>query len=169
MGGFHNHLHSAALTLGLLNELIEPLPAEPGVAFVAMPFSDGFPELFPRFFAPALRASGYRAIRAWGGIVNEDYQELLHTLMSKCGALLADLTNIRENVLLAVGISLARDDMKVFLIAEKTEERIPSNLKHLPIFRYDRTWKGWPMYGVRRLASYVARPERSRAFLKPGQ
>ncbi|HYP97669.1 MAG TPA: hypothetical protein VER96_03275 [Polyangiaceae bacterium] len=35
------------------------------------------------------------ALRAWGGFGTEEYQELLYTLIDKCGTMLADIAGAR--------------------------------------------------------------------------
>lgn len=57
----------------LLADLLQPLGAEPDTCFVAMPFAQPYAGYFTRLYRPALERAGFRAIRAWGGLVDEEY------------------------------------------------------------------------------------------------
>ena len=167
-------LHTASLNF--LRALIEPLPMERKTAFVAMPFHDHFPGLYTALYQPALRGSGYRAIRAWGGLAHEEYQSLLWTLMEKCGVMLADLSTLNLNVLLEVGAGLARENMKVFLVADKNQPDVPSNIADLAVFEYNRNSKRWPEDAQQLLTAQIALAQfalatapRARHSGKPGQ
>jgi hypothetical protein len=146
-------LHSASLFF--LNEILETLEVEKDTAFVVMPFSPEFRNFFPSFYQPLLKEVGYLAIRAWGGLSSEDYQVLLGTLMRKCGAVLAELTTLNQNVLHEIGMAEGRDQW-LFLIAEKNRVIPPSNLADLAIFEYERNQEGWEEIAITELAMMIS-------------
>jgi hypothetical protein len=142
--------------LAFVDEILVPLPREPDTAFVAMPFSEErFLENFPTLYAPLLRELDCCAIRAWGSVAEEDYQEIIPTLISRCGVLLADLTTHAPNVLHEVGIAHAQDQL-LLLVAEGDEVSPPSNLANLMVFRYERKGSDWHEVAVARIAIEIA-------------
>jgi hypothetical protein len=149
-----DRLNSSSLIF--LRELISPLPVEPDTAFVAMPFAEGMRENFPLLYVPVLRKSGYRALRAWGGLGSEEYQELVTTLISKCGVVLADLTTLNQNVLHEVGFAHGRDDILLLLVAEKDKVVPPSNLSNLAIFQYEKKGENWQKEAIPLLVMMIA-------------
>jgi hypothetical protein len=146
-------LHSASLFF--LNEILKMLETEKDTAFVVMPFSPEFRKKFPSFYQPLLKEVGYRAIRAWGGLSSEDYQVLLGTLMSKCGAVLAELTTLNPNVLHEIGMAEGRDQW-LFLIAEKNKVIPPSNIADLAIFEYEAEKENWEEIAISELAMMIS-------------
>jgi len=147
-------LHTAALVF--VNEILTPLSQERDTAFVAMPFSRRFRGNFPTLYAPLLRELDYRAIRAWGGLADEDYQEVVLTLISKCGVLLADVTTRAPNVLHEVGVAQGQNDILLVLVAEKNRQQPPSNLGNLMVFPYEREGRNWQRVAVFGLAALIA-------------
>jgi hypothetical protein len=94
--GFDDMVSAA---LWLARACIEPLPEEPSSAFVSMPFAEPFATRYRQFYVPLLRAQGFRALRAWGGVAFEDYWDLLVALIKKASGFLADITGNNLNVL----------------------------------------------------------------------
>lgn len=146
-------LHSGSLAF--LNDALKKLQTEEDTAFVAMPFSAKFRKNFVKLYQPLLERLGYRSLRAWGGLASEDYQVLLGTLMSKCGAVLAELTTLNKNVLHEIGMAEGRDQW-LFLIAEKDKVKPPSNIADLAIFQYEREGKDWEQKAIDELAMMIS-------------
>lgn len=146
-------LHSGSLAF--LNDALKIPETEADTAFVAMPFSAKFRTNFVTLYQPLLSRLGYRSLRAWGGLASEDYQVLLGTLMSKCGAVLAELTTLNKNVLHEIGMAEGRDQW-LFLIAEKDKVKPPSNIADLAIFEYERGEKGWEQKAIDELALMIS-------------
>lgn len=146
-------LHSGSLAF--LNDALKTLQMEEDTAFVAMPFSAKFRKNFVNLYQPLLRRLDYRSLRAWGGLSSENYQVLLGTLMSKCGAVLAELTTLNQNVLHEIGMAEGHDQW-LFLIAEKDKVKPPSNIADLAIFQYEREGKDWEQKAIDELAMLIS-------------
>lgn len=135
-----DQLHSAGLVF--LGDLLKPLRTSRTTAFVAMPFAPPFDAYFAKFYTPLLRELNFSAMRAWGGLSHENYQEIVHTLIRKSGVVLADLTTSNLNVIHEVGLAEGMGKT-VFLIVARDETLPPSNLSDLAIVTYDRSNEGW--------------------------
>lgn len=140
---------------GLLTELIEPLEAEPGTCFVAMPFRRPFVDYFGSYYRPALARAGFRAIRAWGGISSEEYYPFVGTLISRCGAVFAELATLNLNVINEIGFAHGAN-RPTFLVMPKQTRGPPSNIARLPIFQYSADGPGWQSKDVPRLVRFIA-------------
>jgi len=134
--------------LDFLKGLIAPLPVSRTTAFVAMPFAPPHDAYFASFYAPVLRELRLTAIRAWGGLGSESYQEIMHLLIEKSAAVLADLTTLNINVVHEIGVAEGRGK-RTFLLAAKDEVIPPSNLGDLAIWHYDRAAPGWEAEAIR--------------------
>jgi len=155
-------LHAAALKF--VHELLAPLPREPDTAFVAMSFTDSrVCGNFPTLYVPLLRKLGYRAIRAWGGLGDEDYQEAVLALISKCGVLLADITTHSPNVLHEVGFAQSRDDILLLLVAEHGSANPPSNVANMMVFPYEAEGPNWQEAAVLEIVAGIAILEEEQA------
>ena len=126
-------LHSAGLTF--LRDLVGTQSGR-GMAFVAMPFQSPHDRLFHELYRPVLARDGLYGIRAWGGLAHERYQPILHTLIAKSDAVLADLTGANPNVLHECGVAEGMDK-PLFLIVDHRAELPPTNLLDLMILDYD--------------------------------
>ena len=128
---------SAALWLARAR--IEPLPEEPSSAFVSMPFAEPFATRYRQFYVPLLRAQGFRALRAWGGVAFEDYWDLLVALIKKASGFLADITGNNLNVLHEVGLAegLGKTAM---LVIQGTDALAASNLGYHAAPRSTSRW-----------------------------
>lgn len=129
--------------LRLARGCVEPLNEEAHTAFVAMPFAEPFATRYQTLYVPLLRANGYHALRAWGGMAFEDYWDLLLTLIEKSGVVLADLTGANPNVMHEVGLAEGMGKT-AFLIIEKSEEEPASNLGYHAVMSYDPHDPAWP-------------------------
>jgi hypothetical protein len=136
---------SAALWLARV--CIEPLPEEPSSAFVSMPFAEPFATRYRQFYVPLLRAQGFRAFRAWGGVAFEDYWDLLVALIRKASGFLADVTGNNPNVLHEIGMAegLGKTAM---LVIEGTDALAPSNLGYHAVVSYFPNDPGWPKSSI---------------------
>lgn len=139
---------------GLVTELIYPLEAEADTCFVAMPFRRPFVDYFGSYYRPALERAGFRAIRAWGGISSEEYYSFVGTLISRCGAVFAELGRLNLNVINEIGLAHGAD-RQTFLVMRRQKRDPPSNIAQLPIFQYSDDGEGWPRADVARLARFV--------------
>jgi hypothetical protein len=159
-------LHSAALAL--LNEILGRMKGNPRTAFVAMPFS--VPHMarhYPDLYAPLLRILELRPLRAWGGFGTEDYQDLLYTLIDRCGAMLADITTLNPNVMHEVGYALGKGNKFIILVAEKGQE-VPANLGDLAVLTYRAKGRGWQGRAAGEIAAAVALYQFAAATAAPG-
>lgn len=138
----------------LLADLLQPLPAEPDTCFVAMPFRQPYAGQFCRWYRPALARAGFRAIRAWGGLTDEEYYPFIAPLIARCAAVLADLSARNLNVANEVGLAHGAN-CPTFLVIRADAGPPPSNLADLLILRYDRKLPGWPENDIDRLSEFV--------------
>ncbi len=139
----------------LLQMLVEPLAAEADTCFVAMPFRPPYGRTFVSYYRPALAAAGFRAVRAWGGIANEEYYPFIAPIMARCAAVLAELSTLNLNVINEVGLAHGAN-RPTFLVMGMHERRLPpSNLGDLLILDYDRRASGWPQSDVPRLTRFI--------------
>ena len=113
-------------------------------AFVAMPFS--VPHMARHYsepYAPLLKTLELKPLRAWGGFGTEDYEDLLYTLIDRCGAMLADIATLNPNEMHEVGHALGKGNKFVILLAEKGQD-VPANLGDFTAWRAGR-------WGLRRI------------------
>jgi len=146
-------LHSAALAV--LNEIIGSMGRDARTAFVAMPFS--VPHMarhYPEFYAPLLKSLDLKPLRAWGGFGTEDYQDLLYTLIDRCGAMLADITTLNPNVMHEVGYALGKGNKFVILLAEHGQD-VPANLGDLTVLTYRAKGRRWQERAAAEIAAAV--------------
>ena len=133
-------LHTASLVF--VRELLEPLDDEAGTstAFVIMPF--GLADRYRALYLPILSRLGYRGFRAWGGILREDYQELMTMLIRRSSLCLGDLTTANVNVAYEVGFAHGCD-LTTLLIAEAGTTGLPANFGDLAVVAYPRGTPAW--------------------------
>src|SRR5262249_23929628 len=60
--------------------------------FIIMPFTEPFRGYYSRFYRRCVNFAGFAAIRAWEGVTNEHYHQMLFVLIRKCGVALADVS-----------------------------------------------------------------------------
>lgn len=129
--------------------VIQDVDKEPNTCFVIMPFGEPFSDYYKCFYSKALKLAGYSPLRAWIGLTNESYLNLLQSLTSKCGVALADLTPEMDsdfpnlNVIHEIGLNQGSDNL-IFLLKQPGEHVLPSNLIGSAIMEYDPTMDGWP-------------------------
>ena len=121
----------------LLAYLLEPLDMEKDTCFIAMPFREPFLSRYDDLYRPSLERAGFRAVRAWGGLSSEEYAMTMLTLISRCGALLADITGNNHNVVHEVGVAHGMVKPSFILIREDGRD-IPTNLDHIPVMTYPK-------------------------------
>jgi len=138
----------------LVSELIQPLDGEIDTCFVAMPFRKPFVDYFGAYYQPALARAKFRAIRAWGGISSEEYYSFVGTLISRCGAVFAELSTLNPNVMNEIGFAHGAN-RHTFLVMRRRAAEPPSNIAQLPIFQYSDKGEEWQRRDVPRLASFI--------------
>lgn len=138
----------------LLARLLESLDAEPETCFVAMSFREPFLRFFTTFYRPSLERNGMRAIRAWGGLASEEYYISLLTLISRSGAMLADVSTLNANVINEIGIAHGAPRV-AFLIGRHPVRRLPSNIAHIPVHTYRPDRRDWPRTAIGKCAAYI--------------
>jgi hypothetical protein len=116
-----------------------------------MPFSEEYRENFPSFYAPLLKRFGYQAIRAWGGIANEEYYEVVLTLIDKSTAILVELSELNLNVMYEIGYSHAQPKL-IYPLLEANVPVPASNLRGLYIVRYTSGGEGWQKKAIEECA-----------------
>jgi hypothetical protein len=127
-----NNLHSASLEFA--REIIKPTSEDQKVAFVSMPFI--LEDRYFDFYLPLLKKLGYIGFRAWGGLANEYYQELMIELIRKSGTVLVDLTGLNVNVIYEMGLAHGMKK-SVFPIVDETQTQVPANFGDLSIAQYN--------------------------------
>ena len=142
--------------LAYLKQAVSMLQEEPDTAFVIMPFAPPYAGYFATFYRPALEATGCRAFRAWGGLSNEDYCELLLALIGRCGLVWADVSDQNPNVFYETGAAHALGKVAVLIVHEAQAEQVPANIGHDAVIRYDPAKPDWPQGAIRLLALTVA-------------
>ena len=144
-------LSPAALLLTYGLEVVKP---DNDTCFIAMPFQSPFLEHFTALYRPALALINMQAVRAWGGLSSEEYYMSLQTIISRSGAMLAELATGNPNVYNEIGI--AHGTLRpVFLVCRAPGEDVPSNIGHLPVCVYDDRNRRWQVRERRRLAEYM--------------
>jgi hypothetical protein len=144
-------LSPAALLLTYGLEVVKP---DNDTCFIAMPFQSPFLEHFAALYRPALAQINMQAVRAWGGLSSEEYYMSLQTVISRSGAMLAELATGNPNVYNEIGI--AHGTLRpVFLVCRAPGEDVPSNIGHLPVCVYDDRSRPWRARERRRLAEYM--------------
>ncbi len=138
----------------LLVDLLQPLGAEADSCFVAMPFARPYAGYFSQLYRPALARAGFRAIRAWGGLVDEEYFPFVGALIARCAAVLGELSARNLNVAIEVGLAQGAN-CPTFLLARMNAGPPPSNLADLALLRYDPAAPGWPAPDIPRLAKFI--------------
>jgi hypothetical protein len=137
-----------------LEDLLHPVARERSICFVAMPFQAPFLDYFRTYYRSALAQAGFSAIRAWGGIGAEEYYPFVGTLISRCGAVLAELGTLNLNVINEIGLAHG-NNIPVFLVMRDQHRGPPSNLARLAVFRYPATGTPPGRDDVARLERFV--------------
>ncbi|MDM0001799.1 hypothetical protein QTI24_24540 [Variovorax sp. J22P240] len=152
------HTRDASVLLShafrLVSDLLEPLEGESDTCFVAMPFGAPFAGYFASYYRPALASAGFRAIRAWGGLSEEEYYSFLAPLINRCASVLAELGSLNPNVMNEVGLAHGTN-RPTFLIMRAQRRPPPSNLADLPILEYSDQAAGWQAAAVPTLAKFI--------------
>jgi hypothetical protein len=154
--GWHKGLQGDELIAELLSRAYDlaalavmTAPKEERTCFVIMPFSSPFRDYYRLFYRKSLKLAGYESIRAWEGLTNEHYLQMIYMLLHKCGAALADLTPpagsdvSNLNVIHEIGINMGVGNV-TYMIRQSREFVLPSNLTGLPLITYDPTADDWP-------------------------
>jgi hypothetical protein len=95
-----------------------------------------------------------QAVRAWGGLSSEEYYLSLLTVISRSGAMLAELGSGNPNVYNEIGIGHGTL-RPVFLVCRAPGEEVPSNIGHIPVCVYDDGKARWQARERQRLAEYM--------------
>ncbi|HEX2120258.1 MAG TPA: tetratricopeptide repeat protein [Thermoanaerobaculia bacterium] len=142
-------------SLAWLAKAIDLLDVEEDTAFVIMPFKPPFASYFATFYRPALEEGGYRAFRAWGGLSNEDYCDLLLKLISKCGLVWADVSELNPNVLYEIGAAHAFGKLSMIVVRQDDAAATPANIGHDAVIAYSTTHGQWPETTVLMNAMFI--------------
>lgn len=144
-----------------LERAVDGLDIEPDTAFVVMPFNEPYAGRFHTLYRPALELAGFRAFRAWGGLSDERYCDMLLALIAKVGFVWTDVSGMNLNVMYELGAAHA-GNRQAIIVTEKTsrsspeEFGIPANIGHDVVARYSPDDEGWPEHDVVGLALTVA-------------
>jgi hypothetical protein len=143
--------------LALLTALIEPLPTESSLWFVAMPFRQPFAGYFSSYYRPLAVAMDGRALRGWGDLSGEAYVELMLTIMRRCHGVIADLSGLNANVFYEVGVARGLGKPLVPVCQRKWVAGLPSNVgSDQLLLAYSPREKGWPDLAALRGAAQVS-------------
>lgn len=143
-------------SLAYLREIVAQLEIEPETAFVIMPFKQPYASYFATLYRPSLEQCGYRAFRAWGGLSNEDYCDLLLQLIAKSGLVWADVSESNDNVLYEIGAAHAFGKLSMLVVREDLGDASPANIGHDALIRYSPAAEDWPDGTVRMLAALLS-------------
>ena len=125
-----------SICMRLARDLVLGLSHEEGTCFVAMPFSKPYEDRYLNLYRGLSRRMDKQGFRAWGGILEEEHQELLLAVIAKCGALIADVTAPNANVTLELGFAIGRR-IPVYLLAEEARWKPTANIPREWIYLYD--------------------------------
>ena len=142
--------------LSFLTKAIDLVKVEEDTAFVIMPFRPPFSSYFATFYRPSLEEAGYRAFRAWGGLSDEDYADLLLRLIAKSGMVWADVSELNYNVLYEIGAAHALGKISILVVREEDENKIPANIGHDAISRYSPSAEDWPEGAILEKSTVIA-------------
>jgi tetratricopeptide (TPR) repeat protein len=120
-----------------------------------MPFKPPYAGYFATFYRPSLEATGYRAFRAWGGLSNEDYCDLLLKLIGKSGMVWADVSELNYNVLYEIGAAHALGKLSMLVVAESEARAVPANIGRDAVVRYSTADQDWPEGTVLMMAALI--------------
>ncbi len=121
--------------LRFARELVIGLAEEADTCFVALPFKAPYEDRYLNFYRLSARRMGWRSIRAWGGLGQEEHQELLLALIAKSGTLMAEVSEPNPNVALEIGFALGQGKM-AFLVAEQDRWKSAANIQLDWVFPY---------------------------------
>ncbi len=142
-------------SLAWLAEVVQGMEPEPDTAFVIMPFAPPWAGYFATFYRPALEAAGCRAFRAWGGLSNEQYADLLLALIARSGLVWADISERNPNVLYEIGAAHAFGRMAVLLVHEDQAALVPANIGHDAVITYSPSAEDFPDGMVRLMGMLI--------------
>ena len=148
------------------------LQKEESTCFVIMPFARPYSDYYPIFYRRSLELAGYRALRAWEGLTNEHYMQMIYMLLHRCGAALADVSPDRQtsrpnlNVIHEIGMNAGAGNI-TYLICQRAQVDLPSNLAGLPIARYRPAARNWPEGQARRIAPMLRELDASPGIRSP--
>jgi hypothetical protein len=134
--------------LRYLAGVIEATADEPDTAFVIMSFSPPYSDRFAEFYRPTLELAGFRCFRAWGGLSDENYGDLLIALISRCGAVWADVSEPNLNVYYEVGAAHALGKPAMLVASTEHSVDVPANIGHDVVFSYDPSDDDYPDVAV---------------------
>jgi hypothetical protein len=135
-------------SLAWLTKAVDQLEVEHDTAFVIMPFAEPYASYFGTYYRPALEGVGLRTFRAWGGLSNEDYCDLLLRLIAKCGFVWADVSELNHNVLYEIGAAHAMDKLSMLVVRDDDAHAIPANIGHDTVIRYYPSSERWPREAI---------------------
>jgi hypothetical protein len=121
--------------LYLARDMVANLGEESDTCFVALPFCEPYEQRYLNFYRNVAAQMSQRAIRAWGGLGQEEHQELLLALIAKSGALLGEVTEPNVNVALEIGFALGQNKT-VYLVADQDSWNNAANVQLDWVFPY---------------------------------
>ncbi len=143
--------------MDLLTGVLEPLPQDDAMCFVAMPFKRPYAGYFASFYRPLAQAMECRVFRMWGGLSGEAYVELMLTVMRRCRVVIADLSDVNGNVLYEFGVAKGLGKRVVPLCRRVFGDQLPSNIASDQMLQvYSPREKEWPAGTAYRCAAQVA-------------
>jgi hypothetical protein len=114
----------------------------PPLCFAIMPFGiEHLEEIYNRIWRPAARKAGFRLRRIDENHAGELLLKEISNEMDAAEVVLADLSELRPNVLIEVGLAYAKG--KVVLLVSPSGNKIPSNIAGVHQIRYDRSRALW--------------------------
>jgi len=141
----------------LLTSAIEPLPADPSSAFVAMPFAPPYDAYFDLFYRPLAAQLECRAFRMWGGLSGETYVDLMLAVMRRCALVIADLSALNANVFYEFGVARGLEKKVVPVCQSRFINLLPANIANDQLLQvYSPREKEWPRLTVLRCAAQVS-------------
>ena len=143
--------------MGLLAEIVEVLPLDADVCFIAMPFRRPYAGYYATFYRPLAQELECKAFRMWGGLSGEEYVELMLAIMRRCRIVIADLSSLNANVVYEFGVARGLRKQVVPLVQRTSRPYPPSNVASDQLMlAYSPRETGWPKLTVHRCAAQVA-------------
>lgn len=138
-----------------LRDVIARLPIEADTAFVILPPAPR-DACFDDFCRPTLEHCGYRAFRAWAGLLGEPYADLVLTILGRVGLVWADVSEIDHDAAYQIGAAQALGKLGVIVARADRAAAVPAHIGRDAVVRYDPTSDDWPRGAVLLMAACLA-------------
>ena len=133
-----------APSLAYLREIVARLPVEHDTAFVVMPFTAPYTGYYASFYRPALEHCGYRALRAWDGLVRRGSRRSRPRADRQGRPGLGRRVRARSCRRLQIGAAQALGKLACSWCPADRAAAVPAHVGRDPVVRYDPRDADWP-------------------------